>query len=177
VHFKNDQGDDEMLETVITTNRLLEFTRNSPDFDEIEEQILMPYKERTAIWEYIKEHTQVNEEERSLNIERYEVLEDATYITFRTDFVQALGCGIKNRVHPMSLSDQEVGLKDAINKQLILNKEIELSETILDVKLYEVQDRDQRRPDAILIEIFILSEPDIYFTFTYSLSNSQSFNN
>jgi len=69
--------------------------------------------------------------------------------------------------------------KALLDKRLLMNQEVEMSEFTYDVKLYQVFNRaalaSEKRVLSYNFEVFCLNEPDLVYRYNYALHEQSSF--
>jgi hypothetical protein len=66
--------------------------------------------------------------------------------------------------------------KDVLEKKLLMNQEVDMSEFSYDVKLYQVFSRQKEKQAlSYSFEIFTLNEPDLIYRYNYALHEQSSF--
>ena len=114
--------------------------------------------------DYIKRSIKVDKAKGEVSLHNKENVEQNIYEKFR----RVIGGKYVMRVD-LELSDDE---KRIMQKQMIANMEIEMSEFLYDIKIYQVQKKADKDIIAYQIELFTLNDPDVVYIYNYPMNFS-----
>lgn len=114
--------------------------------------------------DYIQKSIKVDKEKEELSLHNRENIEQKIFEKHR----KHIGGSYYQR-KDLDLSEDE---KKLVNKLMICNLEVEFSEFLYDIKIYELQRLKDKDIISYQIEIFMLHEPEVAYLYNYPMNSA-----
>ena len=122
-------------------------------------------KDKERLTEYLKTHTKIDFKTGILKVESTQPSQEYVKQMFANEIG---GAYLRREENKMKLELEE----SLIEKKLLINQEVDLSEFSYDIKLYQIFSKEQgieKRAFSYSFEIFSLNEPDLIYRYNHAL--------
>ena len=125
-------------------------------------------KDKNKLIEYLKQHTIIDEFNRELKIESFQVQKEVILQQYSNE----IGGVFIRRDESQKRLDME---RKIVDKRLLMNQEVVMSEFSYDVKLFQVfSKKAEKQVLSYSFEVFSLNEPDLVYRYNYALHEQSS---